>query len=335
MIFAVTERGTFRRCPRQAWLTSKNGQHLTPMVTPLNLSTGSLVHRAHQWWLENPDTSLYEHTLSASVEMQDGVAARYQKQIGTAPSEAEMQTLLEAIDMALSMAENYEVKWKTPLPPEYKFLKAEQKIEVEVPGTRHECPVCRSSTILKPSCANCLGEGYVSHKLQGRLDGLIQHIPTGRIDILEHKTYAQRPKLEDLLMNDQFTAYAWLVTQLGFNSHIPPMIAYDGMWKRPKVPRGRTFEDLFTRYTIGRTPHELVQFEKYLAIELNNMARMYADPDTHAYINVPWNGCWDCKMRELCVAMTRGEDVKGLIRVKYTQRTDDTDDETETETTSE
>jgi hypothetical protein len=337
VIFTVTERGGFRRCRRYAVLTSKNGRHLGRLFPPLNLSVGTIVHRAHQLWLENPHKSMHDCAMDASVEASNGVRERYLKQVGAYPSDDEMGVTHEAIDFALTMCENYALKYGTPLPPDYTLIKAEQKIRVPVEATRHTCTACKgegtvysknpTSLSQMVTCSVCHGTTEVVHELEGKVDGLIQH-SSGRIDVLEHKTYGNRPKQEDLQTNDQFIAYLWLVGQLGFNPHLDSCVAYDGMWRRKAVPRGRTFDELFARYTLTRSPAELEEFERFLPLELNDMAAQYARPDD-AYINRQWQGCWDCGVRDLCTAMSRGEraQVDLLVQTKYTERHDDTEEE--------
>jgi hypothetical protein len=343
-VFTVTERGVFRRCRRQAVLTSKNGRHLGRLFPPLNLSVGTIVHRAHQLWLENPSRSMHDCAMDASVEASNGVRERYLKQVGAYPSDDEMATTHEAIDFALTMCENYALKYSTPLPPDYTLIKAEQKIRVPVPGTEHPCPKCRGGTQVRyvggfalNECGGCMEDhpGTQVHYLEGKVDGLIQH-SSGRIDVLEHKTYGNRPKQEDLQSNDQFIAYLWLVGQLGFNPHLDSCVAYDGMWRRKAVPRGRTFDELFARYTLTRSPAELEEFERFLPLELNDMAAQYARPDD-AYINRQWQGCWDCTFADdiktgrigLCTAMSRGETdhVALILQTQFTERHDDTEAE--------
>jgi hypothetical protein len=333
-VFTVTERGVFRRCRRQAVLTSKNGRHLGRLFPPLNLSVGTIVHRAHQLWLENPSRSMHDCAMDASVEASNGVRERYLKQVGAYPSDDEMGVTHESIDFALTMCENYALKYGTPLPPDYTLIKAEQKIRVSVPGTEHTCSKCMGSGVVfiqegvsgYVTCIHCTN-GTAAHQLEGKVDGLIQH-SSGRVDVLEHKTYGNRPKQEDLQSNDQFIAYLWLVGQLGFNPHLDSCVAYDGMWRRKAVPRGRTFDDLFARYTLTRSPAELAEFERFLSLELNDMAAQYARPDD-AYINRQWQGCWDCGVIDLCTAMSRGETdhIALLLKTKYTERHDDTEEE--------
>jgi hypothetical protein len=289
-------------------LTSKNGRHLGRLFPPLNLSVGTIVHRAHQLWLENPHKTMHDCAMDASVEASNGVRERYLKQVGAYPSDDEMGVTHESIDFALTMCENYALKYGTPLPPDYTLIKAEQKIRVPVPAPEHVCPArlrgamdCLSKKVSHPQadCETCEpGEGIAVHYLEGKVDGLIQH-SSGRVDVLEHKTYGNRPKQEDLQSNDQFIAYLWLVGQLGFNPHLDSCVAYDGMWRRKAVPRGRTFDDLFARYTLTRSPAELEEFERFLPLELNDMAAQYARPDD-AYINRQWQGCWDCGVSDAC-----------------------------------
>jgi hypothetical protein len=303
VIFTPTEIMNFMRCRRRAWLTSKNGSHLAPIFSPLHLSTGTIVHRALQLWLVDGSQSLYEHAVAASSEEQDKVRASYKKAVGTYPSDSELLTLHEAIDAALTMCEMYMLKYSSPLPDDYRLFMPEQKIRVPIPGTPHH--------------------------LEGKLDALIQHISTGRYDILEHKTYKNRPKLADLQYNFQFICYIWLVMQLNLTDQIP-YIAYDGMWRRGSIPRGKTLDDMFARYVLVRTPHELQEFEKFLARQTNDMAMTYINPALHAYPNRRWEGCWDCSgISKICDAMTRGEDTSSLIETQFVARTDDNDEESD------
>lgn len=298
MIFSPTEIGSWQRCHRKAWLTSKNGRHLTKIFNPLALNVGTLMHRAGQLWLEQPETSLHNHALTAANEMLAEVAARYQRVVGGTPSASELATTYESIELALSMAQNYQQRYGQPLPPEYKLVSAEQIMRVPIPGTEHH--------------------------LEGRVDALLLHIPTGRYDILERKTYANRPKEYDLRFNQQFQAYRYMVKILtGFPPELLPVICYDGLWRRTQPPRGRTFEDLFARYQLRTTPQEIADFEAMLIPIANGMAQTYDNPAVHAYPVRPWNGCWDCQITELCDSITRHEDYELLIQANYSERTDD------------
>lgn len=342
MRFSVTERGTFERCKRQAILASKNGEHLTLLSGPLHFIVGTLVHRSHQLWLDKPTTNLREHTLNASLETQASVKANYKKQVGVAPSDTEMLTTYEAVELALAMSDNYELKYGTPLPPEYEFISAEQKVAVPVPGTEHVCYMCNGTGLIPDpatlggrTCPECyfVGPNECLHYLEGRLDALARHKPSGCMCIVEHKTYAQRPREEVLRANDQFMSYEYIVSRLGLSEPACAMTLYDGMWKRASAPRGRIFDDLFARYEIRHSVAEYNEFAAFLPQQLNDMYHLYRNPST-ARKTVPWNGCWDCRFFDtkeghvrLCTAMSRGDQalVDDLKRTVYTKRIDDID----------
>ena len=324
MIFSVTERGSFRRCRRLAILTSRNGEYLTKLVPAIHLNIGTLCHTAHQHWLMKPEASLEDLAMNAAVKMYDKMEADYRKQVGAPMSDVEKEPFYEAVQMARAMCANYQVRWGTPLPSDYVIVRPEQKIAVPIPGTEHTCTWCNGTGQFQAGgCTNCNATGEDRHYLEGRLDGLVQD-DKGRLWILEHKTYKSRPNMDSLNTADQFLAYMWLVTRLDLGE--VGGILYDGMWKREKPPRGRTFEDLFMRLTLLRSPEELDEFGRFLTLEALHMADLYRHPET-AYPNRRWEGCFDCGMEPLCRAMSRGEDIERLKVGKYTRRTDEADDD--------
>lgn len=304
MNFSVTEIQNYERCRRMAVYSSRNARALTPIFSPLHLSVGTIFHRAQQLWITDPRQDLNFHVLDASAEIQEATIANYTKNVGVSPSAVELLTLHESIDMALSMAANYYIKYKYPLPPEYTLVSAEQKIAVPIPGT--------------------------PHNLTGRLDGLIRH-HTGRLDVLERKTYKSRPNLKGLQTNFQFLAYMWLLQQLNLTDKMP-CIAYDGAWRRTEPPKGRTFDDLFLRVTITRSQSELDEFGLFLPQIANEMYDLYSHPQ-NAFPNRQWRGCFDCQYDPLCTAQSRGEHANfdALVSSTYTVRPDDLeiDDEEE------
>lgn len=303
MIFSVTERGTAKRCPRQHRLTAKGGMHLGPLISPIYLNVGTLIHNGSQAWIEaqmgeaqSNQISYEDHVTVASYNLVEKIKSRYLKQVGADIAESELNEVFDAIYFARTMARNYEIRWGSPIPEGFRILRPEQKVQVPIPGT--------------------------DHFLEGRFDGLLLD-QMGRVYILEHKTYAARTKSEALDHNDQFLAYMWLATKL----EIGPVVglAYDGLWRRDKVPKGRTFEDLFYRHTLTRSPRELEEFERFLPREAEMMARnLSADEDP--YIDRRWQGCWDCKVEPLCTALSRGERplFEMLVKTKFMVRDDDT-----------
>lgn len=341
MIFSVTERGTFKRCERQWRLTSKNGQHLGPIVSPVYLSVGTLIHHGSQHWLLNDPKrddgsalTYAEHVIMAADKMIERAHARYKAQVGAEMSSVEDQILYDAMYFARVMAENYETRWGSPLPEGFKLIRPEQRAQIPVPGTEHPCENCLGMgfTVNQFSenvpCEYCHGDHAYRelHYLDMRFDGIVVDA-VGHLHILEHKTYKARPKEASLAHNDQFLAYMWGARQLGIGNVVG--LAYDGLWRRDKVPRGRTFEDLFLRYTHTRPEAEFAEFERLLPWELNEMydKRPKHRPLETLAINRQWQGCYDCKMEPLCTAISRGEDSSHLLRTQYTERDDDLDEE--------
>lgn len=342
--FSVTERQNAKRCPRMHRLSAKGGQHLGLMLAPVYLNVGTLIHKGSQAWLLDTERKMsYEdHVTLASVDLLEKVQQRYLKQVGAPISAEEEEPLYEAIHFARTMAKNYEARWGTPLPDGFTLIRPEQHVMVPVPGTEHRCEQCHGQGLVADSegfgtdCPRCGGDRSFEeyHYLDGRFDGLIQDA-AGRIHILEHKTYNARPNAVALQNNDQFLGYMWLAIQLGIGDVAG--LAYDGLWRRDKVPRGRTFEDLFLRHEITRSRAELLEFQRMLPNELNMMAAQLALPED-PYINRRWMGCFDCSFDDkktangvsrtgLCSAISRGENVDAVRNLYYTTRDDDTEDD--------
>lgn len=328
MYVTVTERGTFKRCERQWGYSSKNGEHLTPLVVSPALNIGTLVHEAGEQWLLDPASSYAEHVMTSAARRETVIREAYKKQIGVGISDIEMGPFYEGVLLAKQMGDNYQVRWGTPLPEHYELVQPEQKIQIPIPNSEHECERCLGtgwtgrSVGVGESCPECGGDGRAYHFLEGKLDGLVRSRVDGSIWVFERKTYGNRPKPEALQYSDQFLAYMWMLTQLKVAN--VGGILYDGLWKRDHVPRGRTFEDLFLRLSITRSRAELDEFETLLLVEVTKMAAARTRPLT---INRQWMGCWDCAFQKICYAQSRGEDVETIKRRFYTQRTDDLDEE--------
>lgn len=317
MILHVTEIGTFDRCERKATLTSKNGQHLTPLFTGLALQTGTIVHRAHHLWLNdaNNEHDLEHYTMSAACEAQDQLVSNYRAGVGTDPSDDEMAKLLDSVEFCRSMAVNYQTMYKgRKIPDGYKLIAPEQKVQVPIPGTKHF--------------------------LAGSLDAFLQDLSGGTVGVLERKTYSQRPKIEHLRRTPQFVRYSWQVEQLGVNrSNKPPFVLYDGLWRRHQTPKGRAFEDLFMRAVLQPTRAQLDEQTATLPRTANEMAFLYAHPHL-ARTHIPWRGCDDCdfmskddKEPGLCNAITakRQDLIDYYVNQRFTKRTDDSDTSTSEE----
>lgn len=341
--FSVTERGTFKRCQRQWRWTSKSGDHLGPIIPPVYLGVGTLIHRASQQWLlagPTSKTTYAQFVTIAADEIITKAHGRYRTQVGVDMSPEEDDVLYEGLHFAEVMAENYQIRWGSPLPEGFRLIRPEQRVVIPVPGTEHPCELCMVGAITvfshdrpNPACEGCHGSGLMLHHLDMRFDGLVLD-DVDQLHILEHKTYKSRPRLDSLQTNDQFLAYMWGAEQLGVGEVAG--LAYDGLWRRDKVPKGKTFEDLFFRTTLTRSRAEFDEFARLLPIELNAMwaARPAMIPFADLPFNRRWEGCYDCKFagkkgdKDVCRAYSRGESslVDILLRTQFTTRDDDLDD---------
>lgn len=300
--YTVTERGVFKRCQRLAILSSKNGRHLTTMSSPLALGAGTIVHRAHQLWMLDPDTPLHLHALAAGHEAQERVKENYRATVGCLPSPDEMLVTYESIDIAMKMCENYALKYGTPIPEGYTLYAPEQKIRVKIPETEHT--------------------------LEGKVDALLLDRNSDPV-VYEGKTYDRKHSDVWFHGTDQLTAYIWLVWQLNITGRSEiPYLLYDGRWRRETAPRGRVFDDLFVRRIVTRNLAQLQEFERLLPIEAHDMYRIYSYPQI-ATLSRDWKGCPDCQLEKLCYSISRGEDYEALIRTSYVTRVDDIEEDAE------
>lgn len=292
MIFSVTERQEYKRCRRKWDLGSRNRQGLTRNVPSMALGLGTLVHTALENWAKTPDTSLVDHFGKAAEIKIEEAKLHYYERVGTRPSDSEVGPLLDALVLGRSMMINYQAYWKTLMPADFELIATEQRIQVLIPGTEHY--------------------------LEGKLDMLMRNKKTSRIYVRDYKTYSSRPVEEDLFHDDQFIAYIWIANQLGFGQVAG--LAYDGLWKRAAVPkkvdnRVGQMSDLFTRIRIERPIDEVIEFERMVVLEVNEMA---SNPPI--YMNrVTWNGScrWGCDYNKLCYAMSRGEDTDYMRHTAY------------------
>lgn len=294
MIVSVTERGEYRRCRRRWNLGSSNRQRLAKIVPNTALGLGTLIHAALADWLVHPELNLRDVFLVRAKQQIDIVRNVFIKQAGRDITEQELGSLWDAVNLGSAMMENYQERWKTPLPAGFELVAPEQRIKIAIPGTQHQ--------------------------LQGRLDGIIRSLETKKLFVLEHKTYSQRPEERTLRWNDQFIAYQWMLTQLDLGE--VEGIAYDGLWKRAAPPkkvenRPGGLEDLFSRIKLRRSVAELQEFERCLRAEVIEMASGPA-----IYPNRTWDGScnWGCEYNILCFAMSSGDDVDALQNSLYTDK---------------
>lgn len=304
MIISVTEREEFKRCRRRWDYSSYNRQNLQPITPGASLSLGTLIHKSLADWAAQcylKDTgerlnltvegftppSLQQIFMHNANQAVDEAKANYCKNIGSQPSDSELASLYEAVDLGHAMMGNYETQWKWPFPIGWTLYSLEQEYIIKVPGT--------------------------DHYLKGKLDGVIV-APDRKLWIVEHKTYSMRPRPQILDNNNQFLAYIWLLKQWAPNETIGG-IAYDGMWKKAKPSKGEPLESLFCHMLLTRSQYELNEFEQHLYLEVNDIANC---PQS-VYYNRRWEGCYDCPYESLCTAQSKGDDVEFAL-THYTKR---------------
>jgi hypothetical protein len=361
--FGVTEVESFLRCRRNWNITSFNRwalSHSGPGNLALDL--GGLIHKSLADWTVRriilPPTQeardeFGDDAVPQIVDMPEGwrlpqahlselfdihtaiklqrLRERYRARVGVKPKDSELASIFEAHELGQAMMINYEEYHGSPLPKHMKFVSPEQEVMVPVPGTAHKCKPCdgtgyilNTSINVREQCSECHGGGEIYHYLKGTLDALVMDTKD-RLFIIEHKTYGSRPNEGALRKNWQFTAYIWLLTKLEMGS--VGGLCYDGMWKRKVPPKGKTMEDMFIRHIEHRNQSQLDKFEYHLSATLNNMDRIPQVPllgdHPELYITVPWKGCFDCTVSDLCTAMERGENPKYTYENFYEPREKD------------
>lgn len=335
MKISPTQIATYMRCRRQWHLTATSRLNLTPIIPGTALTLGSLVHAALQqwtvdWYTETPQTVKgapipdvqppKDAFLRAAQIEQERIVSAYRLANGYNISSDELVKVSDAITMGFNMMDNYERKWKQPLPPDFIPLMMEQQVTIAIPGTMHDVEYVYDD-VLDKMIGVPLAEPE-PHYLVCKIDGVLLGTQTGKIYNLERKTYGQRPREEVLRSNSQFLTYDWAMLQLGLRDaqgDLYPVAgtAYDGMWKRAAPPKGSTLDDLFCRVLINRPPEELIEYGNMLTAIANEMANNPA-----IYINRTSDGScfWGCGMNTLCLAMSRGEDVDYVRATQYMQR---------------
>ena len=300
MQIGANETMDYLRCRRRWNLGSPNRENLEKLMPHSTaLPLGTVIHLALSKWLEAPHLNLAELYQVAATLENNKIVERFAKAMGYKPAASELEKLHTDFMTGYAMMENYQAYWKAPLPPGFELVHSEQEVSVPIPGTEH---------------TDENGE-QAYHYLRGRLDAIIKETASGKLYVLEHKSYGNRPREAVLRTNFQFLAYEYILKALD----IGPVggIAYDGMWKRAAPPRDKTMHDLFWRLRIERPPAELAEFERMMADIANEMASGPA-----LYINRTWDGScdWGCQFSELCIAMSRGEDTDYIRRTMYQQR---------------
>lgn len=358
MIVSTTERGSAKRCRRQWNINSRNRWGLTRIVAPGPLALGTLCHSTLGLWIDMtkrhqelvaasadsdrvmamllPEGALADMFLQYARDTVNEARAVYERQVGAPMSDSELAPLYESVTQGQAMMQNYQAYWKRPVPNDFDIIATEQRCTVPIPGSLHtqEWVMVQPDPVAHPYVWEPELRKYSSprwHYLEGKLDAILRERRTGRLFVLEHKTYGQRPREDVLFTNDQFLSYHWILLQLaaemGFNMRDVAGVAYDGLWKRaapPKLVDGHKgmLADLFVRRLITRPAQELVEFEQMLLLEVMELAN-----NPPIYLNRTSDGScfWGCSDNQLCLAMSRGEDVEYTLRSQYKRKEPDED----------
>jgi len=284
LVVTVTELLTYKRCRLQWSFVYRD--KLAPRSEAPYFYTGRVVHKTLELW-QDPAQDIEVVFAGVVAEQLEDVKQRYRDNFGCEMSPVEVDEIMERSHMSYCMVRNYVKRWGTPLPKGFRMIQPEQTFLVAIPGVD-----------------NVL--------LEGTLDALAEEIATGKLFVVEHKTYSARPQLHHLENAEQFVAYGWIISQ-AFPEREIGGVLYDGLWKREEPPKGRKFEDLFCRERILKKPGELMAFER----NLTAVAREIAN-DPAIYPTRIWQGCYDDKdFDRLCEAMHRAPEDVDYIREEY------------------
>lgn len=255
---------------------------ISRIVPSAAFSLGTAIHETFRLWLPNPTAQPLMLFMQAADNEIAKVKQQYHTRNHVGISDVELAPMLDSVKFGARIMDNYANYWGGPLPDNCTLVaQPEQEIKVPIPGT--------------------------PHFLQGHLDAIIKN-SFGKLLVLDHKTYEKRVRLEVLQTNEQFIAYAWMLRELDLGPVAG--VAYDGIWKRVEVPKGRVLDDLFWRERITPTPAMLDEYGKQLAAVATEMA-------SNPYITHTrtWNGScfYGCSVESICGAMSRDEDWEYLV----------------------
>jgi hypothetical protein len=316
-LVSVTEVQDFLRCRRQWDLSSTNRQGLERIGPEAkHFAFGTAVH----------------HALAAQVRSEKPLQALRDWWLSHVASPQADLVLDEEYIKVREVVRNYfdHYGWTQPLSP-LRYLVEETTFRVQIPEMK-------------------------DHFLVGTFDGVAIDDRTGRIWVVDHKTYTQKVDLQYLEMDWQFRAYCWALFQL--TQVVPAGVVYDGIAK--KVPTTPTrlangelsramvdttaqkyfetlvelglnpddYKDILNRLAAKEQGEQTQFFTRYriryvpqslAAFEqhLRGIARDVFSPQLSLYPNFPWVGCWDCGVRDICRGMELGEDVEWLITNRY------------------
>jgi hypothetical protein len=330
---SISDVTRFLRCRRQWEMQSPLRMNLVKIGMPsASLYIGSGVHIAlaanaqGKDWREELD-AWFTHEVHQYVK-------NYMEVVGLCPSDSEVKPMHDAMETIDGIVRRYFDRYgeSEPFGKGYTPVLVEKTFRVPIPDT--------------------LDGHFV-----GTIDALVKD-PSGQFFIVDHKTYAKAPNLDELALTPQFTAYSWAMTAV-LGAPISGIL-YNGM--RNKVPTAPallqkgglsqawsdsidypTYLDALDGYGLDPTPYEgflarlkerdsqdetpfwsrwkIYLTSSQIATFASYLPAIYRDMtgDPAIYPNFSWSSCLGCAVKDLCKATEHGDDVSWLIDQEYTQ----------------
>jgi hypothetical protein len=226
----------------------------------------------------NPNLTIIQHVRDEHKRY----TTEYLQAIGAPLSDVEEQRFFTIGGEAMELVKSYFEHYGTdhPLGEDFQYVATEITSEVNIPRTKNQ--------------------------LIFTIDGIARQVSTGKLWVVEHKTFSQKPNIDKLSTDWQMSAYLWGAEML-FPDDVFEGVIYDGISKKPGA------WEKFVRHFIRMPRQILLQTEQTLI----SVSREMADPGVSIYPNFPWLGCFDCGVRDICKAMSFGEDVEWLLKTYY------------------
>ncbi len=336
MDISISEIQNFLRCRRMWDFASPNRQALVRRGAPdTALHIGTVVHEAFDLQVKHPD-SWREHLTAFLSDLEHEIKSDYRDMVGASLGPEELELLDESRNIAGGVVENYFQRYTedAPLGANMTYKQTEISFRIKIPNTRNH--------LIGTLDGIASAEDDSTHPLW----------------IVEHKTYSQRSTYENLLTNIQMIGYMWASTMLfgdrvqgilydGVSKKVPvvPAVLKSGALSKAKMDttpeiyrqalsdnhldvedyqeflielEERIYSDkspFWTRHELRIPRSAIVRFET----DLQDISRDMAKKKLKLYPNMPWMGCWDCRVRPLCDAVQFDEDVEGLASDMYTK----------------
>lgn len=347
MNISPSEIGDLMRCQRSWSLTSDKGRNLEYFGGPAAaFGMGDLIHVGleaqvyHMWG--SPITP--EEAIKAAAEKEKQHAMlRYQKKMGAIWSSEEGSTYDTQAELAVSYIQHYLAKWgPNPWAP-YEVLVPELTFRVPIPGCDLEDGHLIGTVdklLLDPQRGELHILDHKSYTQETRYDTEItnmqfmcyswgiyqlvgQPVESFIYDGIRKKLPRQPKRLVSGALSQEWTAdvtystFREALEEVFGTRKIPPEYAsfVNRLHDRDAQDETPYFKRMELRYTypvIANIQRQLARIHDY-AVSVRGAGLEDAIPD---FI---WSGCWDCKVRPICVAMQYGQDYEGIIEREFVQ----------------